>query len=98
MSYASSAIQSVRDNASARAAKLPEKDALRGRLQQLSTNVDHLRTKIVATKEGGMITGEERIRELLGRLYGSVNGFEGRPSEYQAARSDSLAHELEDVI
>ena len=42
--------------------------------------------------------GEERIREHLGQLYGAVNGYEGHPAEYQAARSDSLAHELEDVI
>jgi hypothetical protein len=52
----------------------------------------------VATKEGGAITGEERIREHLGQLYGEVNGYEGRPTEYQGARADSLAHELEDLI
>ena len=52
----------------------------------------------MATKEGGMITGEERIRELLGQLYGTVNGYEGKPSDYQAARADSLAHELDDVV
>ncbi len=45
-----------------------------------------------------MITGEERIREHLGQLYGSVNGYEGRPADYQATREDSLAHELEDVV
>lgn len=45
-----------------------------------------------------MITGEERIRELTGELYGSVNGYEGRPTDYQVARTDALAHELEDVI
>jgi len=45
-----------------------------------------------------MITGEERIRELLGQLYGTVNGYEGRPADYQVSRADSLAHELEDVI
>jgi sugar-specific transcriptional regulator TrmB len=45
-----------------------------------------------------MITGEERIRELLGQLYGAVNGYEGRPAQYQAARAESLAHELQDVI
>ena len=33
--------------------------------------------KIVATKEGGAITGEERIREHLDLLYGAVNGWEG---------------------
>jgi len=34
----------------------------------------------------------------VGSLYGDVNGYEGRPPDYQAARADSLAHELEDVI
>jgi hypothetical protein len=77
---------------------LPEKDPLRKQLQDLAAKCDALRSKIVATKEGGMITGEERIRELLGQLYGTVNGYEGRPGNYQAAREESLAHELEDVV
>jgi hypothetical protein len=71
---------------------------LRKQLTDLAARCDELRAKIVATKEGGMVTGEERIRELLGELYGNVNGYEGRPADYQAARADSLAHELEDVI
>ena len=66
MSYAVAAIQGARDAAAARSAKLPEKDPLRGRLRQLSTDLDGLRSRIVATKEGGAITGEERIREHLG--------------------------------
>jgi hypothetical protein len=45
-----------------------------------------------------MITGEERIREHLGQLYGNVNQYEGRPGDYQAGRADSLGRELEDVI
>jgi photosystem II stability/assembly factor-like uncharacterized protein len=98
MTWSVEAIEGVRDAANERAAKLPAKDPLRSQLQQLAAKGDELRSKIVATKEGGMITGEERIRELLGQLYGSVNGYEGRPADYQAARSDSLAHELEDVI
>src|SRR5207248_2475650 len=83
--------------ATARAAKLPAKDALHARLQQLADDSDKLRTKIVATKEGGMITGEERIRELLGKLYGNVNNYEGRPTEYQVRRTNDLGRELEDV-
>jgi len=98
MSYAVDAINGVRDDAQARGAKLGEKDPLRSRLQQLSQQVDDLRSKIVATKEGGMITGEERIREHLGELYGNVNNYEGRPGDYQVVRADSLARELEDVI
>jgi len=70
----------VRDAAGARSSKLPEQDALRARLQQLRDDMDQLRGKIVATKEGGMVTGEERIRELLGNVYGNVNGYDGRPT------------------
>jgi hypothetical protein len=98
MTYTVDAIEGVRNAANERAAKLPEKSPLRTQLQQLAAKCDTLRSKIVATKEGGAITGEERIRELLGQLYGSVNNYEGRPTEYQAARADSLGHELEDVI
>ena len=45
-----------------------------------------------------MITGEERIREHLGQLYGDVNQYEGKPSNQQVARADALSRELEDVI
>ncbi len=98
MTYAVEAIEGVRDAANGRASKVAEKDPLKKQLQDLAARCDGLRSKIVATKEGGMITGEERIRELLGQLYGAVNFYEGRPTDYQAARAESLAHELEDVI
>ena len=98
MTYSVEAIEGVRNSANERAARLPEKDPLRKQLQELAATCDGLRSKMVATKEGGMITGEERIRELLGQLYGSVNGYEGRSADYQAARAESLGHELEDVI
>jgi photosystem II stability/assembly factor-like uncharacterized protein len=98
MTYSVEAIAGVRNAANEKAAKLPEKDPLRKQLQDLAAKCDELRSKIVATKEGGMITGEERIRELLGELYGNVNGYEGRPGDYEVARADSLAHELEDVL
>jgi TolA-binding protein len=98
MTWSVDAIEGVRNAANDRAAKLQQKDSLRSQLQQLAGKCEELRSKIVATKEGGMITGEERIRELLGQLYGNVNDYEGRPTDYQAARAESLGHELEDVI
>jgi photosystem II stability/assembly factor-like uncharacterized protein len=98
MTYSVEAIEGVRDAANARAAKLPEKDPLRQQLQQLAAESDKLRSKIVTTKEGGMITGEERIRELLGQLYAAVTGYDGKPTDYQVARTESLGHELEDVV
>ncbi len=79
-----------------RAAKTTD-PALKTRLQTASTQVDELRRKIVATKEGGAITGEERLREFLATLYGDVNGYEGRPSQMQVDRTASLTRELGDV-
>jgi hypothetical protein len=98
MTFGVEAIEGVRDGASSRAAKLAEKDPLRQQLQKLAADCDALRSKIVATKEGGMITGEERIRELLGQLYGAMTGYDGKPTDYQVARTKSLGHELQDAI
>ncbi|HSP32691.1 MAG TPA: hypothetical protein VLU46_00065, partial [Thermoanaerobaculia bacterium] len=63
----------------------------------LASDLDAMRKKIVATKEGGMITGEERLRENVAELYGDVNRYEGRPTQMQADRADALARELSDV-
>jgi hypothetical protein len=71
MTFGVEAIEGVRDGANARAAKLKEKDPLGQQLQKLAADCDAIRSKIVATKEGGMITGEERIRELLDGVAGS---------------------------
>jgi photosystem II stability/assembly factor-like uncharacterized protein len=98
MTYAVDSIVGVRDSATMQAAKLQQGDTLRNNLQKLSEDVDKLRGKIVATKEGGAITGEERIREFLGQLYGGVLQFDGKPTDSQAARTDALGRELEDVI
>ena len=98
MTYSVEAIEGVRDATNARAATLAEKDPLRKQLQLLAGECDRLRSKIVATKEGGMITGEERIRELLGQLYSAVTTYDGKPTDYQVARTESLGHELEDVV
>jgi photosystem II stability/assembly factor-like uncharacterized protein len=98
MSWAVDAIVGVRDSATKNAAKLPESDPLRAKLTALAESADKIRSKIVATKEGGAITGEERLREFLTGLYGDVNSYEGRPTDSQAARGEVLSHELEDVI
>ncbi|MGH9958207.1 MAG: hypothetical protein ACREBC_13920, partial [Pyrinomonadaceae bacterium] len=83
MTFAVDRINGVRLALDERAGKLPAGDPLAKRLQAASIAVDELRQKIVATKEGGMITGEERLREFLSDLYGSVVFYEGRPSQAQ---------------
>src|SRR5258708_17803553 len=89
-------INSVRLALDDRAAKAADTE-LKTRLQSASAQVDELRKKIVATKEGGAITGEERLREFLSNLYGDVYSYEGRPSRMQIDRADSLTRERGDV-
>ena len=59
--------------------------------------VDVVRKQIVATTEGGAITGEERLREHTDQLYGAILSYEGKPADYQIARIDSLRRELADA-
>jgi hypothetical protein len=86
----------VRDQARARAAKLPKGDALRRRLESLADEMENQRKALVATKQAeGGISGEEKLREELGTLYGNVNGYEGRPTQSQLDRMGVLGAELE---
>jgi hypothetical protein len=59
--------------------------------------VDAVRKKIVATTEGGAITGEERLREHTDQLYGALLSYEGKPGDYEIAYIDALRRELDDV-
>jgi hypothetical protein len=72
-------------------------DALNGKLGALVTRLDDIKKKIVATTEGGAITGEERIREHLDYAYGALQSYEGRPAKYLLDRLDVLKRELTDV-
>ncbi|HEY6942109.1 WD40/YVTN/BNR-like repeat-containing protein [Dokdonella sp.] len=90
-------INAVRTQADAAAAKLPQGDAKRKQLAKLSDDADTIRKKIVATKEGGAITGEERLREHMDTLYGAIMSYDGKPSDYQLARIEALQRELGDV-
>ena len=56
-----------------------------------------MRKVIVATTEGGAITGEERLREHVDSIYGAINSVEDRPTAYQMARIDALDRELKEV-
>jgi photosystem II stability/assembly factor-like uncharacterized protein len=98
MTFAVEGINRVRLALDERASRLQSNDPLRERLLSASAQVDELRRKIVATKEGGAITGEERLREFLTDLYGNVVFYEGRPSQTQVERADALARELADVV
>ena len=78
-------------------AALPAQDALAMQLKAAGEKLEAIKKEIVATTEGGAITGEERIREHLDELFGAWNGWEGRPTPYQLDRLAVLSRELDDV-
>jgi photosystem II stability/assembly factor-like uncharacterized protein len=63
----------------------------------LDAKMEAIKKKIVATKEGGAITGEERIREHADHLYGALLSWEGKPARYLLDRTEALSRELDDV-
>jgi photosystem II stability/assembly factor-like uncharacterized protein len=97
MSAAVDRINDVRLALDDRSTKVPATDSLLNRLLKAEGTVDLLRKKIVATKEGGMITGEERLRENLADLYSNVTFYDGRPSKTEIARTSAIGRELADV-
>jgi hypothetical protein len=78
-------------------AGLPEGEEVRKTLTDFDGKVDAVRKQIVATTEGGAITGEERLREHTDQLYGAILSYEGKPGDYQIANIDALKRELDDV-
>jgi hypothetical protein len=60
-------------------------------LQRFDEELEGFRSTLVATGPGGMMAGEEKLREQLGNLFGSVAGYDGRPTDSQLERAVVLA-------
>jgi photosystem II stability/assembly factor-like uncharacterized protein len=90
-------IQAVREGAKEEGEGLPANDPLRAQLTALSDKADTVRKKIVATKEGGAITGEERLREHMDNLYGGILSYDGRPAATLIDYTAALKRELDDI-
>lgn len=74
---------------------VPAKDPAAKELQGLVESLEDLRSRLVAVKEGGGITGEEKLREKMIALYGSINSFDGRPTQSQLDNMQTLTGELD---
>jgi hypothetical protein len=90
-------VDGARDAVRDRLKALPEGDALARKLRELGDKIEVAKKQIVATTEGGAITGEERIREHLDQLYGALDRYEGRPAKYKTDRIEVLRKELAEV-
>jgi hypothetical protein len=89
-------LNGYRTLAAAREKGLPAGD-VRKALDAFAEKAEAIRKDVVATSEGGAITGEERLREHLAYVYDAVLSYEGRPGDYQVERVAVLERELEEV-
>ena len=87
----------IKAQTEAKIAKLPAGDPERVKAEALLARAEAIRGKVVATKEGGAITGEERLREHLDTAWGGVTFTEERPTPYHLERVNVLERELKEV-
>ncbi len=91
LTYLAESVTDLREQAQARSSALPaQARALAALERRLAAFADTL-----SASKPGMITGEEKLREEYGKLYGAVVSFDGRPSATQLASHRRLHAELQ---
>jgi hypothetical protein len=94
LTYVADAVKALADAAQQRAAALPKGDRLRQQLGSLAGDLESFRATLVATGPGGWLSGEEQLREKMTKVYGAVNGYDGRPTQSQLDQTKLLADQL----
>jgi len=94
LTYVADTVKSLEDSAQERAKKLPAGDRLRRQLETLAGSLETFRATLVATGPGGWLSGEEQLREKMAKVYGGVNGYDGRPTQSQIDQLKVLGDQL----
>lgn len=68
--------------------------SLSNNLKEFHASLDDIHKELVATQTGG-ITGEEKLRERISNIYGSIVNYQGRPTQTQVGALDVLSSEVE---
>jgi hypothetical protein len=92
LTYLVESVESLRDQARQRAEGARKGDARD--LEAFADRLETMRKTLVTTSEAGMLSGQERLREELGALYGAVSGYDGRPTDSQLAEGEKLLAQL----
>src|SRR5262249_40853529 len=69
-------------------------DHLRHQLETLAGSLETFRATLVATGPGGWLSGDEQLREKMAKVYGGVNGYDGRPTQSQLDQGKGLGDQL----
>lgn len=69
------------------------KSSAKSKAEKFEKAYKQLNARFTATKKG-MITGESKLREQLGTLFGNVVSYNGKPSQTQVKQADTLIAEV----
>ena len=98
LAYINASVVEMRGQARDRAKQLKGGDALRKKLDALDVQLTSLEKTLVPTgAEGALpqITGEVRLREEIGEVYGEVSRYGGKPTQSQVDRAMVLEQKVE---
>ncbi len=96
LTYVVDSTNDLRDQARQRASAATDSE-VKDQLNSLIQKLEDFRSTLVSVREGGMITGEKKLREKLGELYGGVNGYSGRPTQSQIDSTAAFQKKLDDA-
>jgi photosystem II stability/assembly factor-like uncharacterized protein len=65
-------------------------------LHDVEVRMDSLHLKMVVVKEGKVV-GEERLREKIGFIYGSIMSYKGKPTDSQLNGLNALSKEVDKI-
>ena len=96
LTYIVDATNELREQAKQRAAAASDAK-LKQQLASFVQKLEDFRSTLVSVKEGGMITGEKKLREHIGELYGAVNGYSGRPTQSEVESTTTWQKKLDEA-
>jgi photosystem II stability/assembly factor-like uncharacterized protein len=94
LAYLDREAKDIRDKATTRSKEVPK--PLVKKLMAAASHMDTLHMRMVSTKEG-KITGEEKLREKIAFIYGSLISYPGRPTDSQLSGLDILSKEVDSI-
>lgn len=94
LTYVIDTLIDVRDQAKGRAEEAGGKGGLAKNLETYADELETFRGSLVSTAETGWISGDEKLREKMGNLFGGIVNYDGRPTQSQIDRKDVLIGQL----
>ena len=91
LAYIDNQVIELRDQSMEKSAEA--RGSLQKKLTELSDKMDALRKEMLATRMG-RITGEKRLREKIGEIYGGLLSYQGKPTASQITGLEQLEAEM----